>query len=171
MSHFQVLTIPDPRLRQVAAPVTKVDDEVRLLLDQMLEAMYEEDGGGLAAPQIGILKRIVVMDVEEDDSKNPIFMVNPKITWASENKIWKREACLSVPGVSAEILRSEEVEVEYIDYHNMPQTLKAGGWKGRCIQHELDHLEGKLYIDHLSPLKRQLILGKLKRVNRIRAHA
>lgn len=164
MAVLRVLEIPDPRLKIKARSVDSVDDEVRKLMDDMLETMYVTDGIGLAAPQVGVSKRVLVMDLTSDgrgNSGKPIKMANPEIFWLSQETITQNEGCLSVPGQHGEVTRPTEAHVKYIDENNTPQELKATGYQATCIQHEIDHLNGILYIDHLSRLKRDIILRRL----------
>ncbi|WP_032112807.1 peptide deformylase [Candidatus Paracaedibacter symbiosus] len=169
MSLLTVLTAPDPRLKQVAAPVTAVTDEIRQLMNDMLETMYANDGMGLAATQVGVLKRVVVMDMnagEEGLPTNPIKMANPEILWRSEDTSALMEGCLSVPGQRGEVVRAVSLKLRYLDENNTLQEIDADGILATCIQHEIDHLDGILYIDHLSRLKREIILKKLQKLKR-----
>ena len=169
MSVKIILTEPNKLLRQVSKIVDKVGDEERVLMDDMLETMYDAPGIGLAAIQIGIPKRIIVMDISRDeDKKEPRYFVNPVIKNKNEEKAKYEEGCLSVPGQFAEIERPNTCEVEYLDYHGKKQLLKAEGLLATCIQHEMDHLEGILFIDYLSKLKKSMIIKKLSKnkVNR-----
>jgi peptide deformylase len=164
MAKLTVLTVPDPKLKIKAKPVEVVDDTIRQLMDDMLETMYAEDGGGLAATQVGVALRVVVMDANagSDSLKpNPIRMANPEIFWLSEDTCVYDEACLSVPGASGKVERPERVKFRYVDEHNVQHELEVDGYAGRCIQHEIDHLDGIVYIDHLSRLKRDLIIKRI----------
>ena len=139
-----------------------VDDQLRGLLDDMLETMYSAPGIGLAAVQVGILKRAIVIDVSRDkEKKNPFFLINPEIIYKSKNTSIHEEGCLSLPGYFAEIERPAECQVKYIDYHGEKKEIKASGLLSTCIQHEIDHLDGVLFIDYLSKLKRDMIVKKL----------
>jgi len=173
------LTIsPDPLLKEVSKEVEKITPEIQKLMDDMIQTMYEERGVGLAAVQIGHLKRILVMDVSyelgkcdeggcsEDHitNKNPIFVVNPKITWQSKEKSTFFEGCLSFPEIRAEIKRPKEVEVEYLDYHGKKQKMKASGLLSTCVQHEIDHLNGITFVDYLSKIKRDMLLKKMQKL-------
>lgn len=164
---MQVLHAPHPMLKMVSQPVKEITPEIHRIFDQMLEVMYREDGGGLAAIQVGIPKRMVVIDVEEDrlppGTKGPFFMVNPEIVWVSDNKVWHAEACVSVPGVSGEVLRPDRSRIRFTDREGKEHEIESGGYLGRCFQHELDHLDGILYVDHMSALKRQMLLKKSQR--------
>ena len=169
MSVKKILTEPNKLLRQVSKSVNKVGDEERSLMDDMLETMYDAPGIGLAAIQIGVPKRIIVMDISRDeDKKEPRYFVNPVIKKRNEEKAKYEEGCLSVPDQFAEIERPNSCEVEYLDYNGKKQLLKADGLLAICIQHEMDHLEGILFIDYLSQLKKSMIIKKLSKnkVNR-----
>ena len=162
MSKRNIIIEPDPILRKKSDSLEKVDDELRSLMDDMLETMYSAPGIGLAAVQIGILKRIIVIDVsKEDQKKEPLFLVNPKITFKSKKISTYEEGCLSLPGYFAEIERPAECHVEYIGYDGKNKNLKAEGILSTCIQHEIDHLNGILFIDYLSKLKKDMIIKKL----------
>ncbi|MDA7806500.1 peptide deformylase [Candidatus Pelagibacter sp.] len=170
MSVQIILTEPNKLLRQISKPVENVGDEERRLMDDMLETMYAAPGIGLAAIQIGVPKRIIVMDISRDeDKKEPRYFVNPVIKNKNNETSKYEEGCLSVPDQFAEIERPNECEVEYLDYNGKKQLLKADGLLATCIQHEMDHLEGVLFIDYLSKLKRSMIIKKLSKVksNRI----
>ncbi|MGC9955169.1 MAG: peptide deformylase [Rhizomicrobium sp.] len=163
-----ILTAPDPRLKAVAANVAKVDGEIRTLIDDMLETMYEADGIGLAAVQIGVAKRVIVMDIDQKDGKrNPRVFVNPRILWASEELASFEEGCLSVPDIWEEVQRPARIRAEYLGRDGKMQTLEADGLLADCLQHEMDHLEGVLFIDHLSRLKRSIALRKLAKAKRL----
>jgi len=169
MSVRTILTEPNKLLRQVSKSVDKVGDEERALMDDMLETMYAAPGIGLAAVQIGIPKRIIVMDISRDENKKePMYFVNPIIKNKNKEKAKYEEGCLSVPDQFAEIERPNTCEVEYLDYDGKKQLLKADGLLATCIQHEMDHLEGILFIDYLSKLKKSMIIKKLSKnkVNR-----
>ena len=164
MSVKKILIEPNKLLRQVSKPVEKVGDEERKLMDDMLETMYAAPGIGLAAIQIGIPKRIIVMDISRDDNKKePKYFVNPIIKNKNKEKAKYEEGCLSVPDQFAEIERPNSCEVEYLDYQGKKQLLKADGLLATCIQHEMDHLEGILFIDYLSKLKKTMIIKKLSK--------
>jgi peptide deformylase len=164
MSVKKILTEPNKLLRQVSNPVEKVGDDERKLMDDMLDTMYAAPGIGLAAIQIGIPKRIIVMDISRDENKKePRYFVNPIIKNRNSEKSTYEEGCLSVPDQFAEIERPNECEVEYLDYNGERQLLKADGLLATCIQHEMDHLEGILFIDYLSKLKKSMILKKLSK--------
>ena len=159
-----ILTEPNKILRQISNPVDHVGEEEQKLMDDMLETMYAAPGIGLAAIQIGIPKRIIIMDISrEKENKNPLHFVNPEIVWKADENIIYEEGCLSVPNQFAEINRPKECHVKYLDYFGQPQLLKAEGLLATCIQHEIDHLEGILFIDYLSKLKKTMIIKKLSK--------
>ena len=159
-----ILTEPNKILRQISKPVEKVGKEEQKLMDDMLDTMYAANGIGLAAIQIGVPMRIIVMDISKDqDKKEPRYFVNPVIKNKDPQKSTYEEGCLSVPNQFAEIDRPSQCEVEYLDYNGTPQVLKAEGLLATCIQHEMDHLEGILFIDYLSKLKKNLIVKKLSK--------
>ncbi|WP_282605861.1 peptide deformylase [Pelagibius sp. Alg239-R121] len=162
MALLPIITAPDPRLKQACATVEQVDDEMRQLLNDMLETMYEAPGIGLAAPQVGALKRAIVVDVSNEDEENaPLRMVNPELTWVSDHDASYDEGCLSLPEHYAEVVRPAEIKVSYLDEMGKAQELEAEGLLATCIQHEIDHLDGILFVDHISALKRNMILRKL----------
>ena len=159
-----ILTEPDKLLRQVSKPVEKVGDLERELMKDMLDTMYTAKGIGLAAIQIGVPKRIIVMDIsKEENKKKPMYFVNPIIIKKNDEEVTYEEGCLSVPNQFAEIDRPSKCEVEYLDYNGNKQHLKAEGLLATCIQHEMDHLEGILFIDYLSKLKKSVIIKKLSK--------
>ena len=165
-----ILTAPDPRLREVSKPVERVDDELRALMDDMLETMYDAPGIGLAAIQIGVPVRVIVMDLAgKDEEPEPRFFVNPEILDPSEDMAVYEEGCLSVPEFFDEIERPATCRIKFLDYDGNEQILDADGLLATCIQHEMDHLEGVLFIDHLSRLKRERVLKKLKKEQRLAA--
>ena len=165
MSVKKILTEPNTLLRQVSKSVDKVGDEERALMDDMLDTMYDAPGIGLAAIQIGVPKRIIVMDISRDENtKEPRYFVNPVIKNKNDEKAKYEEGCLSVPNQFAEIERPNECEIEYLDYDGKKQLLKADGLLATCIQHEMDHLEGILFIDYLSKLKKSMIIKKLSKI-------
>ena len=164
MTKKQIITLPDPLLRKVSAPVTSVDTEVKNLMDDMLETMYAAPGIGLAAVQVGVLKRIIVIDLsKEGEKKDPLFIVNPQITFKSDELISYEEGCLSIPNQFAEVKRPSSCKVNFLDYDGKKREINADGLLATCIQHEVDHLNGVLFIDHLSKLKKDLILKKTKK--------
>jgi len=198
-----ILIAPDPRLKAVSEPVAEVTDEIRALMDDMLETMYAAPGIGLAAVQVGVAKRVIVIDLgkraqaaddeisddededfededdaddadddgdaegeDEKDEPNPMYFVNPEIVWASDDLVVCEEGCLSVPDLYDEVERRARVKVRYLDYHGQRQEIDAQGMLAVCIQHEMDHLEGTLFIDHLSRLKREMMLRKLTKARK-----
>ena len=164
MTIRKILTEPDPFLRQKSESVENVDDSIRKIMDDMLETMYKAPGIGLAAIQIGIPKRIIVLDISKDpEKKEPMYFVNPEKIYVSKDQITYEEGCLSVPGQFAEIDRPDKCHIKYLDYNDESKELKADGLLATCIQHEMDHLEGILFIDYLSKLKRSVIAKKLSK--------
>ena len=158
----KILIEPDPILRKKCEPLEKVDKELKKLMDDMLETMYAAPGIGLAAIQVGILKRLVVIDISKsEEKKNPIFLINPQIIHKSKKTSVYEEGCLSLPGQFAEIERPAECTLKYVDYDGREKELKADGLLATCIQHEVDHLNGILFIDYLSKLKKDMIIKKL----------
>ena len=162
---LKVYTYPHPVLKKRAEKVEKVDDELRCLLDDMLETMYSAVGVGLAAPQVGISKRILVIDYERDEEHrgNPMYFINPEIIWKSDEKVIGEEGCLSVPGQRAEVERYAQIRVRYLDYYGKEQEVLADDFLAIVLQHEMDHLDGILYIDRISRLKRNMLLKKLQK--------
>ncbi len=165
MALLPILCYPDPRLHQVAKPVLVVDERIRQLIRDMLQTMYAAPGIGLAATQVDVHEQLVVIDISEDH-QSPLVLVNPCIVWASEEIHLSEEGCLSVPGIYDGIERSQAVRVQALDEHGVLRTLEAEGLLAVCIQHELDHLQGKVFVDYLSPLKRQRIKTKLIKAQR-----
>jgi len=162
MSQRKIVIEPDPILRKKSEMLETVDDELRALLDDMLETMYAAPGIGLAAVQVGILKRLIVIDISKDkEKKNPLFLVNPEIISLSKKTSVHEEGCLSLPGHFAEIERPAECQIKFIDYNGKEKELRANGLLATCIQHEIDHLNGVLFIDYLSKLKKDMIVKKL----------
>lgn len=164
MAKLKIYEYPHPVLKQKAEKVAVVDDQLRTLLDNMLETMYAANGCGLAAPQIGLSKRVVVIDIAHEGEKPaPLYMVNPEIVWRSEEMEIGEEGCLSLPEMRAEVERSISVKINYLDYNGKECKLQADGFLAVAAQHEIDHLDGVLYIDHLSRLKRQMLVKKLEK--------
>ena len=164
MAIKKILTEPNKLLRQISQPVEKIEESEKELMNDMLETMYAANGIGLAAIQIGVPKRIIVMDLsKEENQKSPMYFVNPLIIKKNDEKTTYEEGCLSVPNQFAEIDRSSKCEVEYLDYNGNKQNLQAEGLLATCIQHEIDHLEGILFIDYLSKLKKEIIIKKLSK--------
>ena len=160
----KILVVPDPILKKVSDPISNVNSEIKKLMDDMLETMYAAPGIGLAAVQIGILKRVIVIDLsKEDEKKNPLFIANPEITFKSPELASYEEGCLSIPNQFAEIKRPKSCKINFLDYSGKKQEIHAEGLLATCIQHEIDHLNGILFIDHLSKLKKDLILKKTKK--------
>jgi peptide deformylase len=164
MALREILVVPDPVLKQVSRPVDVVDDDLRALMDDMLETMYAAPGIGLAAIQIGVLKRVIVMDLARpEEEKQPRYFVNPEILWASEETAPYEEGCLSVPEIYDEVERPSQVKLRYMNYQGETIEEDAEGLYAVCIQHEMDHLDGVLFIDHLSRLKREQAIKKVKK--------
>ena len=162
-----ILTAPDPRLQAVSADVQKVDAEIRKLVDDMAESMYAADGIGLAAIQIGVAKRVLVIDLDQKEGKkNPVAYINPKILWASDETAVFEEGCLSVPEIWDDVERPARIKAEYLDLDGKRVEIEADGMLATCLQHEMDHLEGILFIDHLSRLKRAMLLKKLTKAKK-----
>jgi peptide deformylase len=173
MALRNILIHPDPRLKKATAPVTEITDAVRKLADDMLETMYDAPGIGLAAPQVAVMQQVLVMDCakDEDETSRPMVLINPKITWAGEECSVYEEGCLSIPDQYAEVERPAEVEVSWLGLDGLDHTERFDGLWATCVQHEIDHLHGKLFIDYLKPLKRQLITRKMQKLKRERARA
>jgi len=164
MALREILTEPNKILRTISSRVDVVDKDLQRLMDDMLETMYAAPGIGLAAIQVGVPKRVIVLDLApKDQPKNPMYFVNPEIINKSSNNSLYEEGCLSVPGQFAEISRPDKCYVKYLDYYGQPKELKAEGMLATCIQHEMDHLEGVLFIDYLSKLKQSMIIKKLSK--------
>jgi len=157
-----ILTAPDPRLKKKSKPVASVDAEVRQLMDDMLETMYAAPGIGLAAPQVGELRRVIVLDIDREDVKTgPLFMANPEVIEASDEDATYEEGCLSLPEHYSDVVRPAKVKVRYLDRDGKRQEMACEGLLSTCVQHEIDHLDGILFVDHISALKRNMILRKL----------
>jgi len=167
MAKLEVLHFPDPRLRKKAISIESVDDGIRALADDLLETMYEEGGIGLAATQVDIQKRIIVIDVSEDRN-NPVALINPRVL-GSEGTEQMQEGCLSVPGYYDDVERAERITYSYLDLQGETVEANADGLLAVCIQHEIDHLDGKLFIDYLSPLKRQRLMKKIEKQEKLQA--
>ena len=164
MAIMPILHFPDARLREAAVDIDVVDDDVRRLIDDMLETMYDAPGIGLAAPQVNIHKRLIVIDISEDRS-GPLCLVNPCVV-SAEGMEETEEGCLSVPGIYEQVERAERVQVRALDRDGVEQTIAADGLLAVCIQHEIDHLDGKLFVDYLSPLKQKRIRKKMEKQRR-----
>lgn len=167
MAILPIVTVPDPLLKKVSEPVDKVDDKLRVFLDDMLETMYAAPGIGLAAVQVGKLWRILVIDIApEDEEPNPMYFINPVITWTSEELNSYNEGCLSIPEQYADVERPAECKVDFIDYDGVEKEIHADGLLATCIQHEMDHLNGIVFIDYLSKIKRGIYVRKVKKLVR-----
>ncbi|WP_137702471.1 peptide deformylase [Marimonas lutisalis] len=168
-----ILIHPDPRLKKVCDPVTDLSDDLRALADDMLETMYDAPGIGLAAPQVGVLQRLIVLDCvkEEGEKPRPIVMFNPEVVAASDEMNTYEEGCLSIPEQYADVTRPAEVTVKWIDRDGNEQSEDFGGLWATCVQHEIDHLNGKLFIDYLGAMKRQMITRKMQKLKREKARA
>jgi peptide deformylase len=165
MAVREILILPDKRLRKVSEPVKKIDAGIRKLVDDMLETMYDAPGIGLAAIQIGTSKRVVTMDLaKKEEPKNPQVFINPEIVWSSDEKAVYEEGCLSIPEIYSDVERPAQVKVKYLDLEGEPHEIEANGLLSTCLQHEVDHLNGILFIDHLSRLKRERIIKKFTKV-------
>jgi peptide deformylase len=172
MAVLPIITAPDPRLKLIAKRVDKVDAKVRRLMDDMLDTMYGSIGIGLAAPQVGEAQRIIVIDVAREGEKaNPMRIANPEILWRSEETTVAQEGCLSVPEHYADVSRAAKIRLRYLDHENEIREIDADGLLATCLQHEIDHLDGVLFVDHISALKRGMILRKLQKAKRSRALA
>ena len=179
VTKLDIITLPDRLLRTESAPVERIDDEVRAFLDSMLEAMYDAPGIGLAAVQVGVPRRLITIDVapkasEDDDAEpeaDPLFLINPEILWRSDEVADYEEGCLSIPEYFAEVTRPAMVRVAYLDRDGKAQEIEADGVLAVALQHEIDHLDGKLFIDYLSRLKRDMVIKKFTKQARDRAAA
>jgi len=166
---LEIISVPDPILRTLSTEVEQVDDDLRRLLDDMAETMYQAPGIGLAAIQVAVPKRVLVLDTRDDDDqgeRSPSFYINPKIVWSSDELNSYNEGCLSVPEHYAEVERPAEVRVQYLDYHGKEHEEMLGGLDATCIQHEIDHLDGVVFIDYLSKLKRNMIIKKVRKATK-----
>jgi peptide deformylase len=167
-----ILTAPDPRLKAVSTDVETVDNAIRALIDDMADSMYAADGIGLAAVQIGVPKRVLVIDLDQKEGrKNPVAYVNPRILWASDEMATFEEGCLSVPEIWDDVERPARIKAEYLDRDGNRQVLEADGLLATCLQHEMDHLNGVLFIDHLSRLKRSMAVKKLTKLKKLKETA
>ena len=168
MAKLPIIVAPDPRLKIKAKPVDAVDDDVRKLMDDMLETMYGAQGIGLAAPQVGDKRRVIVVDVaREGEDPQPMFLANPQIVGVSDDDRTHEEGCLSLPEHYAEVVRPDAVRIRYLDRENEIREIDADGLLATCIQHEIDHLDGILFVDHVSALKRNMILRKLTKAKKL----
>jgi peptide deformylase len=171
MALLDILEVPDRRLTTVSARVAHIDDELLRLLDDMLETMYAAPGIGLAAPQVGVLQRAFVCDLGEEGARAPLFVINPEIVGRSPTSNTAEEGCLSLPKQFGEVTRADRVTLRYLDRSGASAELEADGLLARCLQHEVDHLDGILFVDHLSTLKRSMILRRMAKARRARATA
>lgn len=170
MARLPILVAPHPILKRKAQPVAEVDARVVKLMDDMVETMYDANGIGLAAPQVGVLDRVIVVDVhEKGEPPNPIRFANPEIVWSSDEKAVCEEGCLSVPEQYADVTRPQRIRVRYLDEKNQQQEFEADGMLATCIQHEIDHLNGVLFVDYLSMLKRNILLKKVQKLQKATA--
>ena len=162
-----ILLHPDPRLKKVCDPVAAVGDELRALIGDMLATMYDAPGVGLAAPQVGVNSRLLVMDcARSEEAPQPMALINPEITWASEEGNTHEEGCLSIPDIFGDVTRPASVRVRFLDRNGVSQEREFDGMGATCVQHEIDHLNGKLFIDYLGPVRRQMITAKMKKLKR-----
>lgn len=170
MSLRKILIHPDPRLKKVCAPIEGIDATIRKLADDMIETMHDAPGIGLAAPQIGVLQRIIVLDcTAKDEAPAPMALINPEVTWASDDLNTHEEGCLSIPEQFEEVSRPARVRANWLDLDGERREADFDGLWATCVQHEIDHLNGKLFIDYLSKIKRSIITGKMKKLKRERA--
>ena len=170
MAILPIIKAPDPILKKVCARVEQVDDDIRSLMDDMLETMYAAPGVGLAAPQVGVHKRVIVVDAAgADEQRAPVQMADPELVEVSEEEVMNEEGCLSFPDQFAEIMRPARIRVRYLDHENKIRELDADGMRAVCIQHEMDHLDGVLFVDYLSALKRKIILRKMSKLRKAEA--
>ena len=164
MALRDILLIPDKRLRMKSEPVKAIDKDIRALIEDMFETMYAAPGIGLAAIQIGVPRRVVTMDLaKKDDPAEPLVFINPEIVWSSDEKATYEEGCLSIPEYYEEVERPKSVRVKFLDRDGKPQEMEADGLLSTCLQHEIDHINGVLFIDHISKLKRNMVLKKFKK--------
>jgi peptide deformylase len=172
MTLRSILIHPDPRLKKPCAAVDAIDDDIRRLADDMLATMYDAPGIGLAAPQVGVLKRVIVMDcMKTPEPPRPIVLVNPMVIWSSDDRNTYEEGCLSIPDQYAEVTRPSEVRVQWLALDGTRQEEHFTDLWATCVQHEIDHLDGRLFIDYLGPIKRQLITRKMEKLKRDRARS
>jgi len=170
MAILDIITAPDLRLKVVSKPVKVVDAATATLLDNMLETMYDAVGIGLAAIQVGVEQRVIVIDIADEDGKkgNPLELINPQVIWSSAEEHVHEEGCLSLPEHYAEVIRPDEIKLKYLDREGKKHELHATDLLATCIQHEMDHLEGILFVDHISAMRRNMILRKLKKLRRMK---
>ncbi|MFN0262312.1 peptide deformylase [Tepidamorphus sp. 3E244] len=171
MAIREIITLPAPLLREESAPVERIDDELQTLIDDMLETMYDAPGIGLAGVQIAVPRRLLVMDVSRDeDARSPHVLINPEVVWTSEEMSAYEEGCLSIPEYYAEVERPATCKVSYTDRDGKQQVMEADGVLATCVQHEIDHLNGQLFIDYLSKLKRDRVVKKFAKAERLKSH-
>ena len=168
MALLEILQAPHPLLKKKAKPVTRVDEALRRLAADMFETMYKAPGIGLAAPQVGFSERLIVLDVADGEERRPLTLVNPEIVWRSSDRATAEEGCLSLPGHFADVTRPQAVKVRYLTGEGLERELETDGLLARCVQHEIDHLDGILFVDHLTALKRNMIMRKLIKTRRLR---
>ncbi len=172
MAILSVIIAPDPRLKAKSAPVERVDDGIRRLMDGLLETMYDAPGIGLAAPQVGVQKRVIVVDIaKRDEEPQPHMLANPEIVWRADETMLSEEGCLSLPEYFGEVSRSRAARLRYLDHENEIRELAAEELLATCLQHEIDHLDGILFVDHMSLVRRRIILRKLAKAKRAEATA
>lgn len=166
MPPLRLVIGPDPIFKNIATKVTIIDDDILSLCDGLLELLYKEDAVGVAATMVGVLKRVIVVDIQENDKKTPISMINPEIIESSEQLQTHEEGSICFPGISAKITRPQSIKVNYLDEKSIDRTMTADGYLATVIQHEIDYLDGKTYLDYLSPMKRSLLLKRTKKYTR-----
>jgi len=172
MAKLDIIVAPDPRLKVKCKPVARVDAKVARLMDNMLETMYGAPGIGLAAPQVGVAQRVIALDIaKQGETPDPLRMANPVLTWVSDEDVIFNEGCLSLPEHYADVVRPRAIKVRYLDHENDIREREAEGLLATCIQHEMDHLDGILFVDHLTALKRNIILRKLVKAKKLNAVA
>jgi len=169
MAVLQLVLGPDPLLKQTALPIDEIDDEIKTIAADMFDTLYERKGLGIGANMVGILKRIVVIDLQENGKKEPFACINPEIIWRSDQVAVREEASLCFPGISAEIKRPDAIKVQFLDLDGKRQEIKAEGWLATVLQHEIDYLDGKVYLDYLSKLKRDRLIKKMQK--QIKSHS
>ena len=170
MAILPIIIAPDARLKIKSEPVERVDDDLRKLMDDMIETMHDAPGVGLSAIQVGVAKRVIVIDIaRQDEPRAPLRLVNPEIVWVSDEQVMAEEGCLSLPDQFAELRRPSEVKLRHLDAEGVEQEIETDGLLARCILHELDHLEGILFVDHLSAVRRSIILRRLTKLRKARA--
>ena len=166
MALLPIIHVPDPRLKQVSKPVAKVDRSVAKLMNDMMDTMHDAPGIGLAAPQVGEFIRVIVVDITRDGYEGkPLKLANPEIVWSSDHAVAMEEGCLSVPSQYADVKRPDKIKITYLDEKNTAQQLEADGLLARVLQHEIDHLDGKLFIDYLSRMKRTMMVKKVQKLD------